>query len=251
MKTVILEDEALTAIRLQGLLQQYDANIEVLAVLPSIKESVKWFQTHAAPDLVLMDIHLEDDLVFSLFDQVKLQVPVIFTTAYDEYMIRAFKVNSVDYLLKPINFEELVRAIDKFRTIHQTRMPDVEKLLQYISDKKNSEYKTRFMITVGSKIKSIEVRDIAYFYSADKMTFLMTNDGHALPVEFSLDKLEETLNPIEYFRISRQCIVGYSAILNVHTHIKGKLKLDLRPTAKTEMLVSGDRMTAFKEWLGR
>lgn len=251
MKTIIIEDENLTAKRLQSLLHKYDVSIEVAAILPSVSEAVMWFKTNNAPDLVFMDIHLEDDLAFSIFEQVTLHAPVIFTTAYDEYMIKAFKVNSIDYLLKPVNYDELVMAIEKFKSLHAKReAPDMEKLFALIS-KKEPEYKSRFMITVGTRIKSIETEEIGYFYSEDKTTFLVTKDDHALPIDFSLDKLEDMLHPKDFFRISRQCIVSFGSIDAVHTYIKGKLKLDLKPKNKFEVLVSGDRVGDFKEWLGR
>ena len=251
MKIIIIEDENLTAKRLQSLLHKYDPSIEINATLPSVQEAVAWFKSNPAPDLIFMDIHLEDDLAFRIFDQVELKTPVIFTTAYDEYMIQAFKVNSIDYLLKPVNYDELVQAIEKFLSLKkQFAQPELEKLLQFIG-RKEEEYKTRFMITVGTRIKSIEIQDVAYFYSEEKMTFMVTKEGQALPIDFSLDKLSTQLNPKDFFRISRQFIVSFTSIQNVHTHIKGKLKLDLQPKTKFEVLVSGDRMTDFKEWLGR
>ena len=251
MKTIIIEDENLTAKRLQSLLHKYDPAIEVLAILPSVQDSVAWLQNNEAPDLIFMDIHLEDDLAFRIFDQVQLKVPVIFTTAYDEYMIQAFKVNSIDYLLKPVNYDELVQALEKYKSLHdQFAKPDMEKLLQLIG-KKDPEYKSRFMITVGTKIRSIETHEIAYFYSEDKLTFMVTKEGQSLPIDFSLEKLATLLNPRDFFRISRQFIVSFPSIQNVHTYIKGKLKLDLIPKSKFEVLVTGDRMTEFKEWLGR
>ncbi len=251
MKTIIIEDENLTARRLQSLLQKYDLSIEVLNVIPSVQQAVQWFQSNAAPDLVFMDIHLEDDLAFRIFDQVPLKVPVIFTTAYDEYMIQAFKVNSIDYLLKPVNYDELVQALEKFRSLKsQFAQPNIETLLQLIN-KKETEYKSRFMITVGTRIKSIEISEIAYFYSEEKLTFMVTKEGQTLPIDFSLEKLAALLDPKEFFRISRQFIVSFGSIQNVHTHIKGKLKLDVMPKTKFDVLVTGDRMTDFKEWLGR
>lgn len=251
MKAIIIEDENLTAKRLESLLHKYDPAIEILAVLPSVEETVAWWEAHTEPDLVFMDIHLEDDLAFKIFERIHLTVPVIFTTAYDEYMIQAFKVNSIDYLLKPVNFEELVQAVEKYKSIHQrSTPPDLEKLLALIS-KKEPEYKSRFMITVGTRIKSIETQDIAYFYSEEKLTFMVTKEGQQLPIDFSLDKLTSLLNPRDFFRISRQFLVSFSSIHNVQAHIKGKLKLELQPKCKFDVLVSGDRMTDFKEWLGR
>jgi len=251
MKTIIIEDENLTARRLEALLQKYDAGLQVEVILPSVSEAVAWFESHPEPDLIFMDIHLEDDLAFKIFEQVKILAPVIFTTAYDEYMIQAFKVNSIDYLLKPINYEELVQAIEKFKTLkNQFAHPNLETLLKSLGHRE-PEYKSRFMITVGTRIRSIETSEIAYFYSEEKLTFMATKEGQNLPIEFSLDKLTSLLNPRDFFRISRQFLVSFQSIQTVHAHIKGKLKLELTPKTKFEVLVSGDRMTDFKEWLGR
>ena len=251
MRTIIIEDENLTALRLKSLLHKYDPAMEVMTIIPSVQESISWLKSNQEPDLIFMDIHLEDDLAFKIFEQVNLTVPVIFTTAYDEYMIQAFKVNSIDYLLKPINYDELVQALQKFQTLKkQFGHPNVETLLQMIS-KKEPEYKSRFMITVGTRIRSIETDEIAYFYSEEKLTFMVTKEGQNLPVDFSLDKLTALLNPRDFFRISRQFLVSFDSIQNVQAHLKGKLKLELQPKCKFEVFVSGDRMTDFKEWLGR
>jgi len=251
MNTIIIEDENLTALRLEGMLKKCDSSLKVLAILPSVAESVQWLRKNDAPDLVFMDIHLEDDLCFKIFELAPLTSPVIFTTAYDEYMIKAFKVNSIDYLLKPVNLVELMAAIDKYKALKERfAKPDFDVLLQYIG-RQTPEYKTRFMITVGNKIRSIETADIAYFYSDEKITFLVTHDGQHLPIDFSLDKLTTLLDPKHFFRSSRQYLVGFSAIQAVLTHFKGKLKLELAPKARHDVFVSGDRMTDFKEWLGR
>jgi two-component system LytT family response regulator len=251
MKTIIIEDENLTAQRLEGMLKKYNPNIQVLAILPSVEASVQWLRKNDAPDLVFMDIHLEDDLCFKIFELAPLTSPVIFTTAYDEYMVKAFKVNSIDYLLKPVNYVELIAAIDKYKALkEQYSKPDFDTLLQYIVQR-GPEYKTRFMITVVTKIRSIEVSEIAYFYSDEKITFMVTKEGQSLPVDFSLDKLTSLLDPQHFFRVSRQFLVSFSAVQTVHTHFKGKLKLDLQPKSRLDVFVSGDRMTDFKEWLGK
>lgn len=251
MKALIIEDENLTARRLEHLLQTLAPDITIEAIIPSVAESVQWLRQHDAPDLVFMDIHLEDDLCFKIFELAPLTSPVIFTTAYDEYMIKAFKVNSIDYLLKPINPDELKGALDKYRAVQsRNTKPDLDTLLRFIGQRP-SEYKSRFMVTIGAKIRSIEVEEIAYFYSQDKLTFLVTKDGQHLPIDFSLDKLTSLLNPRDYFRISRQYLVSFSAILTVHTYYKGKFRLDLHPKPKSDVFVSADRMTEFKEWLGR
>lgn len=252
MSTVIIEDENLTARRLEGMLKKYDPAIQVNALLPSVEETVKWLGEHPAPDLVFMDIHLEDDLAFRIFERTNLQAPVIFTTAYDEYMIQAFKVNSIDYLLKPVNYDELAQALEKYKSLKkQYAQPDLDALLQYFGHKNEPVFKERFMITVGTKIRSIETHDVAYFYSEDKITFMVTRDGQHLPIDFSLEKLVSVLNPKTFFRISRQYLVSFSAIRAAHAYFKGKLKLDLSPRPKSEALVSADRVTEFKEWMGR
>lgn len=252
MKTIIVEDENLTAKRLEGQLKKYDPGIQVLAILPSVEETAEWLKTHPEPDLVFMDIHLEDDLAFKIFEQVQLKSPVIFTTAYDEYMIQAFKVNSIDYLLKPINYAELEHALEKYKNLKSHfAQPNLEVLLQLMGGQKPQDFKNRFMITVGTKIRSIEVDEIAYFYSEDKLTFMVTKDGQNLPIDFSLEKLTSLLNPRDFFRISRQFLVSYLSIQTAHTHFKGKLKLDLLPKSRIDAFVSGDRVTDFKEWFGR
>lgn len=251
MKVVIIEDEQLTAQRLESLLKKYDTDIEILAVLPSVKESVEWFTGHENPDLVFMDIHLEDGQSFSIFEQINLELPVIFTTAYDDYMIRAFKVNSIDYLMKPVNYDELAAAIDKFKRLHR-REPGIsmQELLQSLAAKE-TQYKERFLISIGSKLKAIETADISYFYSADKLSFMVTKDNQRFPVEYSLDKLASLLPPKDFFRINRQITVRLSAIANIHVFPKGRIKLDLNPPMKEEVLVSLDKITPFREWLGK
>ncbi|UHG89730.1 LytR/AlgR family response regulator transcription factor [Spirosoma oryzicola] len=259
MNVVIIEDENLTAKRLESLLHKYDPTINVLSRLPSVAEAVGWLSqpSHPAIDLVFMDIHLEDDLGFRIFEQANLTTPVVFTTAYDEYMIQAFKVNSIDYLLKPINYDELVAAIEKFKSfkkqfgVTSPPTPDLDTLLSLIGKPREMDYKDRFMITVGNKIRSISTHDIAYFYLEEKIVFLVTKDGLNLPVDYSLDKLTQLLNPRHFFRISRQFLVSLPAIHTIHTFSAGKLKLDLMPKTKQEVFVSGDRVTEFKEWLGK
>jgi len=251
MKVLIIEDENLTAQRLADLLHQYDPRIQILEILPSVEETIEWLHENEPPELVFMDIHLEDDLAFKIFENVELNVPVIFTTAFDEYTIKAFKVNSIDYLLKPVNYEELVKAIEKYKNLtKQFANTNINTLLEFIGQRE-TEYKSRFMIAVGSKIRSIEVADIAYFYAEEKLTFLVSKEGQHLPIDFSLGKLETMLDPKMFYRISRQFLVGYPCIQTVYTHFKGRLKLDLLPNSKSEVFVSGDRMAGFKSWLGR
>ena len=267
MNVLIIEDENLTAKRLEGMLTKYDPAIRVLAQLPSVADTVAWLSQPDAPalDLVFMDIHLEDDIGFRIFEQTNLQTPVIFTTAYDEYMVQAFKVNSIDYLLKPINYTELVAAIEKFKALKEqfnsgstpARNPDLDTLLQLLGPARQTAHKDRFMITVGTKIRSIDTTDIAYFYLEERIVFLVTPDNLTLPVDYSLDKLAQLLDPRRFFRVSRQFMVSLPAIQTIYQFSAGKLKLDLllpRPHTErnaAQVFVSGDRMTDFKEWLGK
>lgn len=252
MNVVIIEDEDRTARQLERLLKKYDETVHVLAQLPSVKTAVTWFNEHPQPALIFMDIHLEDGLAFSIFEQTKLTAPVIFTTAYDEYMLKAFKVNSIDYLLKPIEFDELSAAIEKFKTLRiQQVVPDLTALLALIQKPQSPDFKERFMVNIGTKIHSVEVTNIAYFYSEDKATFLMTKSGQLLPIEQSLDQVTPLLNPTHFFRVSRQFVVARTAIQTIHAYSAGKFKLDLLPVSRHEVLVSTRRLSEFKDWLGR
>ncbi|GAB3920166.1 LytR/AlgR family response regulator transcription factor [Larkinella terrae] len=255
MNVVIIEDEDRNARQLERLLKKYDPTIHIMAQLPSVKEAVEWFgqrSQSSLPDLAFMDIHLEDGLSFRIFEHLHLTLPIIFTTAYDEYMQKAFKVNSIDYLLKPVAFEELVAAMEKFKTIrNQPVLPDLSALLQLIQKPQPAGFRERFMVTIGTKIFSVEVSDIAYFYSEEKATFLLSKSGQMLPLEYSLDQLSAQLNPTHFFRVSRQFIVARTAIQAVHAYSAGRLKLDLQPIARQEVFVSISRLSDFKDWLGR
>ncbi|WP_080059493.1 LytR/AlgR family response regulator transcription factor [Spirosoma aerolatum] len=252
MNVIIIEDEDRSARQLERMLKKYDPAVQVLAQLPSVSESVAWLSQHSVPDLILMDIHLEDGLAFSIFEQIQLTVPIIFTTAYDEYMIKAFKVNSIDYLLKPVDYDELVNALDKFKTLRSVASsPDLTKLLQVVQQFRESPFKERFMVSIGTKIRSVETGEIAYFFSEEKATFLTTKEGQLLPLEYSLDQLTGMLNPSQFFRMNRQFLVARTAIQTIHVYSAGKLKVDLRPTPRQEVLVSLSRIADFKDWLGR
>ena len=257
MNVVIIEDEAPTARQLERLLKKYDPTLHIVAQLPAVKEAVGWFGQRVSgqsslPDLVFMDIHLEDGLAFGIFEQVKLTVPIIFTTAYEEYMIKAFKVNSIDYLLKPVDYDELVAALNKFKALRQQPgLPDLNSLLALIQKPREPDYKERFMVSLGTKIRSVEVGDIAYFFSEEKATFLITKEGLSLPLDYSLDQVAGMLKPTQFFRINRQFLVARPAIQTIHAYSAGKLKLDLLPASRHDVFVSLSRITEFKDWLGR
>lgn len=251
MKVLIIEDEERTARQLVRMLLNYDPAIEVLALLPSVKEAVNWFKQNPMPDIAFMDIHLEDGQAFSIFEQINLNVPVIFTTAYDEYMLKAFKVNSIDYLLKPVDNDDLVRALEKFKSLQVNPGFDMNALLQLVQKPKESTFKDRFMVTIGTKIYSIETEDIAFFYSEEKATFVMTKAGQLLTLEYSLDNLENQLNPINFFRVNRQFLVARKALKSIQMYSPTKIKLDLAPVPRKEVFVSVHKVPDFKDWLGR
>lgn len=263
MNVVIVEDERLTAQRLRGLITSYDPAMVVLAELTSVSEAIKWFRAYYSGirnpglDLIFMDIHLGDGDCFELIREVNLQLPIIFTTAFDEYMVKAFKVNSVDYLLKPINADELAAAITKFKSVKATyagetqESTNIQNLITRLTTGKPAEYKDRFMVTLGTKIQSIKTEDIAYFFLEERVVFLVTNDNKTLPVDYSLDKLVQILDSRYFFRINRQYIISLHSIHMVHTLSSSKLKLDLTPKPRHEVTVSLDRATDFKTWLGK
>lgn len=252
MKVVIIEDEAFAAMRLKKMIHDFNPDIQILAELESVAESVKWFKSNPEPDLIFLDIHLEDDLSFAIFDQVNISSAVIFTTAFDEYAIKAFKLKSIDYLLKPIVHEELAAALKKYEQYSGLHRNSVELQSLYNlltgSDKK---YRERFSISVGTKIKIVEVMDIAYFFVLEKGVYLRTKQGHTFNIDFTLDKLEEMLNPGTFFRINRKYLVNISSIANMVTWSRSRVKLELNPKADEEFdtVVSVDRSAAFKNWL--
>lgn len=252
MKVVIIEDEAFAALRLKKMIQDYNPEIEILAVLESVAESVKWFKTNPEPDLLFLDIHLEDDLSFAIFEQVNISSPIIFTTAFDEYAIKAFKLRSIDYLLKPIVHEELAASLKKyeqFRGLYHDSI-DLQSLYNLLTTSEK-KYRERFSISIGEKIKMVEVDDIAYFYVMENGVYLRTFQGNNLNVDFTLDKLQEILNPAFFFRINRKYLINISSINSMVSYSRGRVKLELKPKADDEFetIVSIDRSTAFKKWL--
>ncbi len=252
MKVVIIEDEAFATLRLKKMIHDFNPEIQILAELESVAESVKWFKSNSEPDLIFLDIHLEDDLSFSIFEQVNISSPVIFTTAFDEYAIKAFKLKSIDYLLKPIVHEELTAALKKYeeyKGLHRNSV-DLQSLYNLITNKEK-KYRERFSITVGTKIKMVEAKDFAYFFVRNKGVYLRTNQGNTYSIDFTLDKLEEMLNPATFFRINRKYLVCITSIANMVAWSRSRVKIELNPKADEEFetVVSVDRSTAFKNWL--
>ena len=252
MKVIIIEDEHLTAERINTLLKQIDPEIQVLAIMDSVAKAVQWFRTGESPDLVFMDIQLADGLSFDIFEEVSIDAPVIFITAYQEYAIRAFKVNSVDYLLKPIAREELESALAKYRKLFlKNEAPDTpdQHLLNSIRQMISKPYKSRFMVKVGDRIKSVDVEDILYFYSQHKGTYAHTEDGRNYAVDYTLDKLVELLDPSLFHRINRRYLSSHRAIEELVSLSGSKLKVRLTGSEDEQVYVSRERLSSFKQWL--
>lgn len=249
MKALILEDEAFAADRLANMLSELAPDMEIVDQLEGVEETVNWFANHPSPDLVFMDIHLADGSCFEIFDQVQLTCPIIFTTAYDQYAIKAFEVNSLSYLLKPLEKDALQKALDKFEAAHQKPLPfNYTELAQLLEPK--PDYRTRFLVTKGQSLIPIETDQISYFLTKEGVVRLVTQSNDHYPLSQKLEVLEKQLNPKNFFRANRQFLVHASSVKRVHYFFNGKLKVDLQPTTDTEVIISRLKAAEFKAWLG-
>lgn len=249
MKVIIVEDEKPAADKLEKLVLKIDPAVEIMAKPDSVKSSVEWLQNNPSPDLAFMDIQLGDGLSFEIFEEAEVNYPVIFTTAYDEYAIKAFKVNSIDYLLKPIDQEELQQALKKFHQVQQ-KAPDklvFDKVMQRLT----REYKSRFLTKVGEHIKSILVDDIQCFYSMEKSTFVLTSEGRNYDLDYPLDQIELLIDPAKFFRISRKFIINIQYIKDIISYTNSRLKVKLMGDFSEELIVSREKVKDFKKWLDR
>ncbi|HMB97283.1 MAG TPA: LytTR family DNA-binding domain-containing protein [Balneolaceae bacterium] len=248
---LIIEDEELAADRLESMLQKSIPSCNILAKIGSVDESVKWLFRYSA-DLIFLDIRLSDGLCFSIFDRVEVHTPVIFTTAYDQYAIEAFQLNSISYLLKPIRQRDLDESLEKFQSMKSVFNTDLRDIFKLINDEKR-KYKHRFLIKVGNTLKTVQTKDIAYFYAMEKSVFLKTFSNKLLPVEMSLNELEKYLDPVKFFRINRQYIVNINSIQSMHSWSRSRIKIILKPTTgdDSETVVSINRSQDFKNWLDK
>lgn len=253
MKVLIIEDEPLAAHRLKGLLSRANPSIEVLGVLDTVKASVKWLASHEPPQLIFMDIHLADGLGFEIFEKVEVTPPVIFTTAYDEYALKAFKVNSIDYILKPIDEADLRRSIEKFKTLSPPSDGQADLLgrLGAAVQMLTKKHKERFVTKVGEHLRFIDVTDILYFFSEEKATYCKTQDHRAHLLDFALDKLEHLIDPSRYYRVNRKYIVGIDAITDMISHTNSRLRIVLKGCDDDNIIVARERVQDFKAWLDR
>jgi len=246
MKVLIVEDEELAANRLKKLILGLRPSYQILDILESVGGVVKWMQeTPVLPDLILMDIQLSDGVSFEIFDSIEIKTPIIFTTAYDQYAIKAFKFNSIDYLLKPIKIDELMAAMIKFE--QSPVMRDYKMLKSNMLESSGSP--RRFVIKIGGTIRTINFEDVAYIFTTDKITFAMTFDGKRYPLDQNLEQIEEFLDPTKFFRVNRQFIVQFKSIVEIHTHSKSRIKLILNPKTEQELIISTEKSSDFKTWL--
>ncbi|KAA1244282.1 LytTR family DNA-binding domain-containing protein [Aquimarina sp. RZ0] len=250
MNIIIIEDEKPAARRLSRMLKEL--NIEVHTMLHSVSESISWFHKNEHPDLIFLDIQLSDGLSFEIFDTITVKSAIIFTTAYDEYALKAFKLNSIDYLLKPIDDEELETAINKYKQQLpsapqlQVDFEDIKKLLINPIDR---TYKKRFTARVGQHLKIFSVEDIECFYSENKGTYLHTNENRNYLIDTTLESLEEELNPQQFYRVSRKFYVNINAIKDIISYTNSRLQIKLHHFSEQEIIVSRERVKDFKDWL--
>jgi two-component system, LytTR family, response regulator LytT len=258
MKIFIVEDEELAVRKLQKTLQALGNDLEVVGTADSISTSIEWLQSHPQPDLILMDIELADGQSFEIFNLMEVKSPVIFTTSYDEFALKAFKVNSVDYLLKPIQKDELEAAISKFRNMKQAygsparddgQITALVKELQQTLQHK--DYRKRFLVKYMQKLISVEVDRIAYFYSDDRLSFFKTFDDKKYVIDYTIDEIENMLDPDQFFRINRAFLVSVKSIDQIHDYFGNRLKLNLKPNIDKEALVSREKVSQFKDWMGK
>jgi len=237
MKIVLIEDELLAAKRLEKLILEFAPDAEIMVHLESIEQTIEWWkQTKTYPDLIFMDIQLADGKCFEIFKSIDIQQPIIFTTAYDNFALQSFEQNTLDYLLKPIKADELQRALKKY---------------QGKTSPSKNEFQQRFLVTVGSTSRVITIQEIAYIFTLDKLTFAITNDGKKHPLDFTLEQLEEKLDPELFFRLNRQVISKLASIKELLSHTKSRLKVILNPPFPTDIVISSEKTPQFKKWVGK
>ncbi len=253
MNVLIIEDEPLAAERLASLVKGLHPDVQVHAIVDSVKRSVEWISKNPSVDLIFMDIQLADGLSFEIFEKVEVTAPVIFTTAYNEYALKAFKVNSIDYILKPVDKDELAAAFKKYQSLTQpqTSSNKMMESISYAMQMLTKKYKERFVIKVGEHLKSVEVNEILFFFSLEKTSFAQTKDGRKHILDFTLDQLEGLVDPKRYFRINRKYIVSIDCFQDMISYTNSRIKLVLKTSDDNDVIVARERVLEFKEWLDR
>jgi DNA-binding LytR/AlgR family response regulator len=251
MKCVIIEDEKPAAEKLLSLLALSDQPVTVDVVLGSVQEAIAWLQQHPAPELIFMDIELTDGLSFKIFDEVNVECPVIFTTAYDEYWQEAFEHNSIDYLLKPVKPEKLEAALNKYQKLKQHFTAGYKDLANWSSTATQSGFKKRFLVKRGTDYISIKAEEVAYFYATHKLVCMVDSSGQKFIMDQSLADIETQVDPAVFYRVNRKYLVNMSAIKRIKTYPKSKLMLEIAPLVTEDIIISQENAAAFKQWMGQ
>jgi DNA-binding LytR/AlgR family response regulator len=256
MKVLIIEDELPAQRILKDIISEIDSNIEIIGCLGSVFLSVTWFRNNKHPDIVFMDIQLSDGTCFNILEKINVESMIVFTTAYDEYALKAFTVNSLDYILKPYDLEDIKRTFIKYNAYSKKFLSELNKTVNYreIVEALNNykvNYRKRFLVHSGESFYKLEVKDISYFFSSNKISFAVTFDGRTIPLDLSLDKIYEQLDPSLYFRINRQIILSQQSIQKIHSYFSGKLVVGVKPAYKEQIIVGKDKAAEFKKWIDR
>ena len=249
MNAVIIEDEILSAEHLATLLKRVDKSITIVANFDTVKKTIEAFEKGLKADLLFVDIHLADGISFDIFKKVNIESPVIFTTAYNEYAIKAFKVNSIDYLLKPIGIGDLKEALDKYNRLKENNQAFKFNELASVYETINKQYKNRFMVKMGENIVSVKTEDIAHFIAEDGIVLLVSKNEKRYAVDYTLDQLEDLLNPKHFFRINRKVFIAISSIQKISTYFNSRLKILASALTEDDCIVSRERVNDFKVWL--
>jgi DNA-binding LytR/AlgR family response regulator len=251
MNVLIIENEKPAADKMVRVLKKIDKSITVLGVVETVEEAINRLEEKPQPDLILLDIQLDDGLCFEIFETINVDIPVIFTTAYDEYTLKAFKVNSVDYLLKPIDEEALKSALGKYKRLYSDKDPFKRDFRQLMNEFRN-QYKSRFLIKIGDKYRSVPAGEISHFHICERNVFLSDYQDKDYGVDYSLEQLQSILDPRKFFRINRECIVNIDAITLMYSYSSSRLQLTLKNKEKSELfVVSRDKVALFKRWVDR
>jgi DNA-binding LytR/AlgR family response regulator len=251
MKILVVENEKPAADKIVRVIKRIDKSINILGISETVEDAVNRLQVKPEPDLILMDIQLDDGLCFEIFEIMNVDIPVIFTTAYDEYTLKAFKVNSIDYLLKPIEEESLRIALEKYKKLYADKDPFRRDFSQLMNEFRN-QYKSRFLIKIGEKFRSVPTVEISHFHICERSVFLSDYHGKDYGVDYSLEQLQSMLNPRKFFRINRECIVNIEAISLIHSYSSSRLQLILKEMEKKDLfVVSREKVADFKKWIDK
>lgn len=251
MNVLIIEDEESAFENLKFILLDLDPSITIISWLQSVEQSIKWFQSNDAPDLLFLDIQLSDDVSFKIFESVQVSCPIVFTTAFDEYAIKAFELNSIDYLLKPITKKNIEKSINKYQSNLKQHPQSYEDLLKDLKNRTvDQSFKERFLVNKADELVIIQTSEIAYFFK-ETDTFIVLKNGDRYAIKFTLEQLMELLDPTSFYRVNRQLIVSIKAISKITLWFKGKLKLQLTPNFDGDVFVSREGASGFKSWMDK